>query len=149
MPRQPSVAPSWGDIHIHIHVDAENDSLININSNSILDSIGFSQCSQTYSVLWSYPWSCADLGLWGNTVNSSLSMPCLIWPFFDNFLVHITWLYSFWEYFYRCLSENAVTRFKKLIPSSFSSLRCANMTEDSYLTFTPVKLDSLVDSTTV
>ena len=49
----------------------------------------------------------------------------------------------------RCLSEKAVTRFKKLIPSSFSSLTCANMTEDGYLNFTPAILDSLVDNTTV
>ena len=32
-----------------IHVNVENDSL-NIHFNSILDSIGFSQCSQTYSL---------------------------------------------------------------------------------------------------
>ena len=35
-----------------------------------------------------------------------------------------------------------------LIPS-FSSLPCADMTEDSYINFTPVELDSLIDSTIV
>ena len=49
----------------------------------------------------------------------------------------------------RCLSGNAVTRFKELIPSSFSALPSANKTEDSYLYFNPVKLDSLVHSTTM
>ena len=49
----------------------------------------------------------------------------------------------------RCLSENAVTSFKELISASFSSLPCADMTEDGYLNFTPVELDSLVDSTIV
>ena len=38
-----------------------------------------------------------------------------------------------------------VTRFQELIPLSFSSY----MTEDSYLNFTPAKLYSLVDSTTI
>jgi len=46
-------------------------------------------------------------------------------------------------------SENAVTRFKELIPSSFSSLPCADMTEDGYLHFTPAILKTLVDSTIV
>jgi len=46
----------------------------------------------------------------------------------------------------RCLSENAVTRFKELIPSLVSSLPCADLTEDGYLNSTPVKLDSLVGS---
>ena len=49
----------------------------------------------------------------------------------------------------RCLSQNAVTSFKQLISSSFSSLPCADMTEDGYLNFTPAILDSLVDSTIV
>ena len=49
----------------------------------------------------------------------------------------------------RCLSENAVTRFKELISSSLSSLPCVDMTEDSYLNFTPALLDYLVDSTIV
>ena len=49
----------------------------------------------------------------------------------------------------RCLSENAVTSFKELISSSFFSLPCSDITEDSYLNFTPVELDSLVDSAIV
>ena len=47
----------------------------------------------------------------------------------------------------RCLSENALNSFKELISSSFSSLPCADMTEDGYLNFTAAILDSLVDST--
>ena len=49
----------------------------------------------------------------------------------------------------RCLSDNAVTRFKELIQSSFSSLACTNITEDGYLNFTPAIIGSLVDRTTI
>ena len=52
------------------------------------------------------------------------------------------------EYIYgRCLSENAVTKFKESIPLSFSSLLRANTTQGTYLNFTPKELDCYVDST--
>lgn len=138
-----------GDFNIHI--DVENDSL-NVNFNSILDSIGFSQSvhrpthclNHTLDLVLTYGIESEQLTVFPQ--NPVLS---------DHFL--ITFEFTLLDYtaseknftYRRCLSENAVTRFKELISSSFSSLPCADMTEDSYLNFTPVELDSLVDSTIV
>ena len=68
----------------------------------------------------------------------------------DHFLITFEFTLLEKNFTYRrCLSENAVTSFKELILLSFSSLPCADMTEDGCLNFTPVELDSLVDSTIV
>ena len=135
----------------NIHVDVENDSL-NIKFDSILDSIGFSQSvhrpthclNHTLDLVLTYGIESEQLTVFPH--NPVLS---------DHFL--ITFEFTLLDYtasgknftYRRCLSKNAVTRFKELIPSLFSSLPCANMTEVGYLNFTPVKLDSLVDSTIV
>ncbi|XP_074501484.1 uncharacterized protein LOC141773537, partial [Sebastes fasciatus] len=133
----------------NIHVDVDNDSL-STAFISLLDSIGFSQnvhkpthrFNHTLDLVMSYGVEIEHLIVFPQ--NSLLS---------DHYLITFEFLLldytpSDKSVYTRCLSDSVVAKFKEAIPSALNSIPCLNITEDSYVNFSPTQIDHLVDSAT-
>ena len=133
----------------NIHVDDENDSL-NSAFSALLDSVGFSQnvnkpthCfNHTLDLVLTYGIEIEHLIVFQQ--NSALS---------DHFL--ITFEFTIMDYgastkkfhYSRCLSDTAVTKFKEMIPSLFTSMPYANTIENNSSSVSSTQVDNLVDGT--
>uniref|UniRef100_A0A3Q3MS83 Reverse transcriptase domain-containing protein n=1 Tax=Mastacembelus armatus TaxID=205130 RepID=A0A3Q3MS83_9TELE len=132
----------------NIHVDVENNSL-SIAFNSILDSIGFIQnvnkpthCfNHTLDLVLTYGIEIEHLIIFPpNPVLSDHSLITFEFKMMDHAASGRKFHYS------RCLSDNAVNKFKKMIPSLFASMPSINIMEGSCLNPTPYQIDHVVDS---
>uniref|UniRef100_A0AAQ6IH18 Reverse transcriptase domain-containing protein n=1 Tax=Anabas testudineus TaxID=64144 RepID=A0AAQ6IH18_ANATE len=135
-----------GDFNIHVDVD---DNCLNTAFNSLLDSIGFTQNVNKPTHCFNHT---LDLILtYGVEVDQLIVFPQN--PLLsDHFLITFEFTVPDFTkptdkiHYSRCLCENAVDKFKELIPS-FISEPCTNTEEGSYFNVTPAQLDYLVNST--
>ena len=131
----------------NIHVDVENDSLCSAFI-SLIESIGFCQgvhepthrFNHTLDLVLTYGIDIEDLIVFAE--NPLLS---------DHYL--ITFEFILLDYppieksvYVRNLSDDAVAKFKEVIPSVLNSLPCRTITEDSFIDISPSHIDHLVDS---
>ncbi|CAJ1053038.1 RNA-directed DNA polymerase from mobile element jockey [Xyrichtys novacula] len=135
-----------GDFNIHI--DVENDSL-SISFRSLLDSIGFTQCVHRPTHCFNHT---LDLVLAYGLETDALLVSSLNPLLSDHCLVTFEFVLSGYSphnkvVLTRRLSENAVTKFKEVIPSALNSVVEKNFTDSSYLNISPLQLDQFVDDT--
>ncbi|XP_055361200.1 uncharacterized protein LOC129603535 [Betta splendens] len=121
-----------GDFNIHVDVDS---NCLSTAFNTLIDTIGFTQ--QVNEPTHRFNHTLYLVMTYGVEIDNLTVLPQNP-PLSDHFLV--TFEFSTIDptiagkkcYYSRCLSDNAVARFKQMIPSSFASMSC-RYTENSHL----------------